>query len=499
MMAAISAADNHPGADIVIVEKNSVPGKKLSATGNGRCNLSNSSCPHHLFVLERFQKLGLFTRTDGSGRIYPYSEDAADVVRIMVSAMKKRKITVMYDTPVTGISKAGDTFNVRLRKNETSLSARNVLIAAGGKAGAQFGTTGDGAKLARSMGHTVSRLAPSLTAIETREDLKALAGVRAKCSISLYRSLQYCNDSLKCSLQDGIDSLKCSPQDGIDSLKCSPQDGIDSLKCSLTASVERRGSAGNAEIPAPPAPLELVRKETGEIQFTPYGISGICVFNLSKYMSIPNGKTLKNGFDDYELQIDFLPEIDDVSNLLAELNPIPSSARNPEHGILHTETTSHISHCRATKESTLQTPAEKSISNRPALQTPVGKSVSNRPALRLPAGESVSNRPVPLTSLLKKPLADYINLRSRGDAEKVFSMLKKFSLHPSGLRGWDFAQVTAGGVLYEEIDELTMESRKIKGLFFAGEVLDYDGPCGGYNLQHAWETGIRAGEHMLRD
>lgn len=488
MMAAISAADNHPGADIVIVEKNSVPGKKLSATGNGRCNLSNSSCPHHLFVLERFQKLGLFTRTDGSGRIYPYSEDAADVVRIMVSAMKKRKITVMYDTPVTGISKSGDTFNVRLRKNETSLSARNVLIAAGGKAGAQFGTTGDGAKLARSMGHTVSRLAPSLTAIETREDLKALAGVRAKCSISLYRSIQYCNDSLKSSLQDGIDSLRRSPQDG-----------VSSLKSSLTASVERRGSAGNAEIPAPPAPLELVRKETGEIQFTPYGISGICVFNLSKYMSIPNGKTLKNGFDDYELQIDFLPEIDDVSSLLAELNPIPSSARNPEHGILHTETTSHISHCRATKESTLQTPAEKSISNRPALQTPVGKSVSNRPALRLPAGESVSNRPVPLTSLLKKPLADYINLRSRGDAEKVFSMLKKFSLHPSGLRGWDFAQVTAGGVLYEEIDELTMESRKIKGLFFAGEVLDYDGPCGGYNLQHAWETGIRAGEHMLRD
>lgn len=488
MMAAISAADNNPGADIVIVEKNSVPGKKLSATGNGRCNLSNSSCPHHLFVLERFQKLGLFTRTDGSGRIYPYSEDAADVVRIMVSAMKKRKITVMYDTPVTGISKSGDTFNVRLRKNETSLSARNVLIAAGGKAGAQFGTTGDGAKLARSMGHTVSRLAPSLTAIETREDLKALAGVRAKCSISLYRSIQYYNDSLKSSLQDGIDSLKCSPQDG-----------VSALKSSLTASVERRGSAGNAEIPAPPAPLELVRKETGEIQFTPYGISGICVFNLSKYMSIPNGKTLKNGFDDYELQIDFLPEIDDVSSLLAELNPIPSSARNPEHGILHTETTSHISHCRATKESTLQTPAEKSISNRPALQTPVGKSVSNRPALRLPAGEYVSNRPVPLTSLLKKPLADYINLRSRGDAEKVFSMLKKFSLHPSGLRGWDFAQVTAGGVLYEEIDELTMESRKIKGLFFAGEVLDYDGPCGGYNLQHAWETGIRAGEHMLRD
>lgn len=474
MMAAISAADNNPDADIVIVEKNSVPGKKLRATGNGRCNLSNSSCPHHLFVLERFQNLGLFTRTDGSGRIYPYSEDAADVVCIMVSAMKKRKITVMYDTPVTGISKAGDTFNVRLRKNETSLSARNVLIAAGGKAGAQFGTTGDGAKLARSMGHTVSRLAPSLTAIETREDLKALAGVRAKCSISLYRSLQCC-----------ADSLKRSPPDGIDSLKRSHQYAIDSLKRSLTVALERCSSAGNAETPATPAPLELVRKETGEIQFTPYGISGICVFNLSKYMRIPNGKTLKNGFDDYELQIDFLPGIDDVRRLIAELNPIDSSARNPKLDLLPSETASHISHCRATKGS--------------ALQTPAGKSVSNRPVLQTQTRESVSNRPVPLTSLLKKPLADYINLRSRGDAEKVFSMLKKFSLHPSGLRGWDFAQVTAGGVLYEEIDELTMESRKIKGLFFAGEVLDYDGPCGGYNLQHAWETGIRAGEHMLRD
>lgn len=474
MMAAISAADNNPDADIVIVEKNSVPGKKLRATGNGRCNLSNSSCPHHLFVLERFQNLGLFTRTDGSGRIYPYSEDAADVVRVLVSAMKKRKITAMYDTPVTGISKSGDTFNVRLRKNGTSLSARNVLIAAGGKAGAQFGTTGDGAKLARSMGHTVSRLAPSLTAIETGEDLKALSGVRAKCSISLYRSLQCC-----------ADSLKRSPPDGIDSLKRSHQYAIDSLKRSLTAALERCSSAGNAETPAPPAPLELVRKETGEIQFTPYGISGICVFNLSKYMRIPNGKTLKNGFDDYELQIDFLPGIDDVRRLIAELNPIDSSARNPKLDLLPSETASHISHCRATKGS--------------ALQTPAGKSVSNRPVLQTQTRESVSNRPVPLTSLVKKPLADYINLHSRGDAGKVFSMLKKFSLHPSGLRGWDFAQVTAGGVLYEEIEELTMESRKIKGLFLAGEVLDYDGPCGGYNLQHAWETGIRAGEHMLRD
>ena len=65
-----------------------------------------------------------------------------------------------------------------------------------------------------------------------------------------------------------------------------------------------------------------------------------------------------------------------------------------------------------------------------------------------------------------------------------------------GLKGWNEAQVTAGGVSLAEVDPLTMESKIVPGLFFSGEVLDYDGPCGGYNLHHAWLTGIRAGKGM---
>ena len=65
-----------------------------------------------------------------------------------------------------------------------------------------------------------------------------------------------------------------------------------------------------------------------------------------------------------------------------------------------------------------------------------------------------------------------------------------------GLKGWNEAQVTAGGISLAQVDELTMESKLISGLFFSGEVLDYDGPCGGYNLHHAWLTGIRAGKGM---
>ena len=73
-----------------------------------------------------------------------------------------------------------------------------------------------------------------------------------------------------------------------------------------------------------------------------------------------------------------------------------------------------------------------------------------------------------------------------------------FTLTPKNLRGWEFAQVTSGGVDYGEVNTETMESDLVRGLYFAGEVLDYDGLCGGYNLQHAFETGIRAGQNMGR-
>jgi predicted flavoprotein YhiN len=72
-------------------------------------------------------------------------------------------------------------------------------------------------------------------------------------------------------------------------------------------------------------------------------------------------------------------------------------------------------------------------------------------------------------------------------------------LSVKGTKGWKVAQCTSGGVLLEQIDSVTMESKLIEGLYFAGEVTDYDGPCGGYNLQYAWETGIKAGKAMAND
>ncbi|MBQ2160435.1 MAG: NAD(P)/FAD-dependent oxidoreductase, partial [Firmicutes bacterium] len=71
-------------------------------------------------------------------------------------------------------------------------------------------------------------------------------------------------------------------------------------------------------------------------------------------------------------------------------------------------------------------------------------------------------------------------------------------LKVKGLKGWNEAQVTSGGVVLEEVDPQTMESTVVPGLFLTGEVLDYDGPCGGYNLHHAWLTGIKAGKGLAR-
>lgn len=78
-------------------------------------------------------------------------------------------------------------------------------------------------------------------------------------------------------------------------------------------------------------------------------------------------------------------------------------------------------------------------------------------------------------------------------------LLRHFPLSPKGAKGWDYAQVTKGGVCLDEIDLTAMESKITKDLYFAGEVVDYDGPCGGYNLQYAFETGMLAGKEMANE
>ena len=107
--------------------------------------------------------------------------------------------------------------------------------------------------------------------------------------------------------------------------------------------------------------------------------------------------------------------------------------------------------------------------------------------------EALMGRNALLLTMLKKPLRKLIMDQTGGDVKEIVRLVKNFPLRVKNLGGWRKAQVTRGGVDLHEVSHDTMESTIVDKLFVIGEVLDYDGPCGGFNLNHAWQTGIKAG------
>ena len=376
LAAAITAARTNPQACILILEKKDAPGCKLAATGNGRCNITNTACDGYRKTLSFFESVGILTREENEGRHYPYTGKAKDVVRALTRTAAALGIEVLCGAEVAEVVKSGVDFDVALADGR-HFEGRKVLIAAGGKAGPQYGTSGDAGRLAKSLGHSLTRLAPALTSIDTIGADGSLKGIRARGKVSLYL----------------------------------------------------KGKNGEED--------RLLGSETGEIQFTERGISGVCVFNLSRLIEIGDGKE----FGDYAAEIDFVPEMDagTAEALLKERLEI--------EGMTEAEILSGI------------------VDDR------IAEIIASR----------VSNEKYAMEAA-----ADYA------------AKLKAFRLDVSSAGGWKAAQCTRGGVPLSEVDGETMESRLCPGLFLAGEVLDYDGPCGGYNLQHAWETGMKAGVSMAK-
>lgn len=344
-----AAASFNKELKICILEKNSRPGRKLAATGGGRCNLTNEACPGKDETLGFFRRLGIETCCDEEGRYYPYSNRASDVVSALLDELGGN-VSIRCGEIVREIiptrKNPEEEPGFRIEASDSSqeakiISARRVILAAGGKSGPMFGTTGDGYSMARSLGHRVTRVYPILAGIRcTGADFQAIKGIRAKGCVTL--------------LKDG----------------------------------------------------EAIAGEAGEIQFTEDGISGICVFNLTCFMGAEEGENPAEAMKRYTLSIDLAPDFSQ-----GELD-----SRKSSFGIVTRE------------------------------------------------------------------LADMISPEE----------LKDWRLGVTGVKGWRDAQATAGGISLEEIDMNTMESRLVPGLYFAGEIIDVQGPCGGFNLQNAWETGIKA-------
>ncbi len=365
MTAAIFAARQQT-AEVRLIEKNPILGRKLLATGNGRCNLTNSNCPDALDTLDYLKELGLLTREEGEGRIYPYSEQAAAVQEVLISELTRKKVELLIGTEVKAIEKNGLAFTIKTE--EGLLVSDQVILATGGKAGPQFGSTGDGYRFAKAFGHTVVRLMPSLVQMVSDEPyFKELKGVRAKGLVELLR-----ND-------------------------------------------------------------RVIGREAGEIQFTEDGLSGICIFNLSREYVRED-----------RIRIDLYPEYSEKA--LEEF----LAARVKE-------------------------PGKRGLSQL--------------------LGGMLHKKLIPvvlsLVSLNKDMKACEL---PPDDITAIARQLKDWRVSITGTKGWKEAQVTSGGVDLAELDPETLESRLVPGLYFAGELLNVDGKCGGYNLQWAWSSGRKAGD-----
>ena len=386
-MAAAWAAAQNPQVQVVLFERQARLGRKLQATGNGRCNLSNiheGKCHYHgqapefaLPALTRFDpaetvkwfhSIGLFTTTDPTGRVYPYSDQANSVVDVLRFALMKPNIQIRSGAEVSKLRRCEGGFLVDGEFFD------KVIVACGGLAGTKLGGTMSGYQLLRSMGHRMTKLRPTLVQLKCSwSGIVALKGVRAECHAAIYRD------------------------------------------------------------------DELHSESTGEIQFTEYGISGPVIFEISRDACQGNGH--------WVCRLDLMPDV---------------SAERLHQELLRRKDTD------LTCEDLL---------------TGV---VHNRLGRVIVKASGLSNA-CPIRELSDSQLWE------------VCEKLKSFEIPLTEPLGMDSAQVTAGGILTDEFDPDTMQSKLVPGLYACGEVLDIDGDCGGYNLQWAWSSGRCAGSHAGKD
>ena len=206
LMAAISAAREMKKAgrpvSVLVLEGSAKPGRKLLATGNGKCNLTNmNAAPAAYFgsrgagrVLQAvsparvrafFQSLGLLTKADEMGRVYPVNEQAAAVLQCLLHACEELGVEVRCGAALTSVQKEKQGFSLGLSTGE-KLTAGRLILACGGKAAPNLGCGDNAPNLAKSLGHTVTQRVPALVRLLAPEVPAALKGVRTKARVTLH-------------------------------------------------------------------------------------------------------------------------------------------------------------------------------------------------------------------------------------------------------------------------------------------------------------------------
>lgn len=388
MMAAICAAENKK--KVLLLERMDKPGKKILATGNGRCNLSNSyldgNCyrgnqPHFAYsMLEQFgpeelihffESLGMLS-TEQNGYYYPASLQASTVTDVLTAKMRSLSVEIVTGVEVEHVRKQKECFLVTAGKRKWE--SKNVILSAGGCAQEKLGSNGSGYRLAKELGHKITDTFPALVALEAKgKYFQLISGVRNVSQITVYANGQ------------------------------------------------------------------IIAKERGEVQFTKYGISGIPVFQISRFVIDALRKKKK-------VQI--------ILNLMPDMLTLEETAEQFKRNCSYKTTEEFF-------QGFLNKKLVYGILQRLGIEP-------------------------------KKPIKQL----SRKAYEEILEMIRYFPIEVTGYKGYDMAQVTAGGVATKEIIPGTLESKILKGLYMTGELLDVDGTCGGYNLQWAFTSGYIAGNQI---
>ncbi len=372
--------------EITILEKLTRVGKKILVTGNGRCNMTNINTDKKAYRGDRqfaeyaldlfdpdsnisfFNEMGLYTRTEEEGRVYPLSNQASSVLDALRFEVERLGVKTICDYRAVHLKLLETEYSRKLVVNNKD-RFDYVIVACGGKAGKVHGTDGDSYELLKMMGHNITDIAPALVSLNCDNFTKALKGIRSICNLRL--------------LIDG----------------------------------------------------KTAYENYGEVQFTDYGLSGIPIMQLSRFVSMSDS-------EDIYLDLDLTP---DFSN--EQLIEYICKRRELSPGI---------------NENLLS---------------------------------GIINKQICITLLKECNIAVNGKIAQLSDNEisALSNILKCWHIKIKNSRSFDYAQVTAGGADCSDFDSKTMESKLVKNLFCCGEALNIDGDCGGYNLQWAWSSGRLAG------
>ncbi|MFY9143410.1 NAD(P)/FAD-dependent oxidoreductase [Sulfuricurvum sp.] len=393
LMAALFAA--RAGADVTIYEHNSGVGKKILASGNGRCNIINTTASHEDYAgndphfvtyalkqlnfnyFEKFcNSIGLILDIKDDGRCYPLSNEAKSVLIALKSAVSDAKVHIRTDTLVSSISQKENLFIVETPSDKNQFD--KVLIATGSEAAPQLGATADGYNFAKKFGHEILPTYPSLVQLHLNsKNHHKMAGVKTTAEVTLIIN-------------------------------------------------------GKSK-----------EKVQGDILFAAYGISGLAILDISQKASY----ALLNK-QRVSISLNLLPRYDrqTLTHMIEKL-----FASVPNHDV-------HTALCGL---------------------------IPAKIATYLLEDAAIA-------------LSTTVSALNPKEVKKLTHLIGEWKFEVSDTHGFKHAEVSGGGISTTQINNKTMESNLVKGLYFAGEVLDIVGRRGGYNFNFAWASGMIAGKEMAK-